>query len=127
MTWKDQPFIADVVVINLIQNMVASNVISWPTNADVKCNTIVKIHKYIGFHEGHHFIMMVMEVHGAPMHDMDRFIKDCAHLSYDRWLGGHLSLSCCIQFFRQHVSIALQRALTSVIKRKIAFGKWCLF
>jgi hypothetical protein len=34
-------------------------------------------------------------------------------------LGGHLSLSFCIQFFKQRVSIALQCALTFAIERKI--------
>jgi hypothetical protein len=51
----------------------ASSVISQPTNAIAKFNTIVKICKYKRFHEGHHFIMMAMEVHDAPKHDMDCF------------------------------------------------------
>ncbi len=37
---------------------------------------------------------------------------------HDRRLRGHLSF--CIQFFRQRVSIALQRALAFAIERKIA-------
>jgi hypothetical protein len=65
----------------------------------VKFGTIVKIHKYIGFHDGHHFILMGMEVHNAPEHDMDRFIMECAHLFHNRELGDHLSLCFCIQFF----------------------------
>ncbi len=28
-----------------------------------------------------HFILMAMEVHGAPEWDMDCFIKECVHLS----------------------------------------------
>jgi len=70
---------------------------------------------------------MAMEVHGTPMHDMDRFIRECACLFHDRQLKGHLSLYFCIQFFMQHISIALQRALTSVIKRKIALASDACF
>jgi hypothetical protein len=65
---------------------------------------------------------MAMEVHGALGDDMDRFIKECVHLFHDRQSGGHLSLSLCIQFFKQVVSIALQRALASTIERKIALA-----
>jgi hypothetical protein len=50
---------------------------------------------------------MAMEVHNTTECDIDHFIRDCAHLFHDRWLGDHLSLSFCIQFFRLHVSIAL--------------------
>jgi hypothetical protein len=39
--------------------------------ASVKFNAIAKIHKYKGLHEGHHFILMAMEVHGALGRDMD--------------------------------------------------------
>jgi len=56
------------------------SVISQPIGAIAKFSTIVKIHKYKGFHEGHHFILMVMEMHCALGHDMDRFIKECADL-----------------------------------------------
>jgi hypothetical protein len=63
---------------------------------------------------------MAIEVHNALGRDMDRFIKECAHLFYDKQLGGHLSLSFCIQYFKQCVSIAFQCALASTIKRKIA-------
>jgi hypothetical protein len=66
--------------------------------------------------------LMAMEVHGAPRHDMDHFIKECTCLFHDRWSGGHLSLSFYIQFFKQHVSITLQHALASVIERKIALA-----
>jgi hypothetical protein len=62
---------------------------------------------------------MAMEVHNAPGHDMDHFIRECAHLFHDRRSKGHLSLSFCIQFFRQCVSIALQHALASIRDRKI--------
>jgi hypothetical protein len=54
------------------------------TNVIVKLNVIIKIHKYKKLHEGQHFILMAMEVHGAPMHDMDCFTKDCAHLFHNR-------------------------------------------
>jgi hypothetical protein len=76
------------------------SVISQPANAATKFNTIVNIRKYRRLHEGHHIIPMAMEVHRAPRHDMDRFIKECACLFHDRLLGGHLSLSFCIQIFK---------------------------
>jgi hypothetical protein len=53
MTWKDQVLVADVVVINLTWEMVASNVITRLACVVIKLNAITKIHKYRGFHEGH--------------------------------------------------------------------------
>jgi hypothetical protein len=99
--------------------MVASNVINWLVGAIVERNTIVNIHKYKGFREGHHIIRMAMEVHNTLGHDMDHFIKECARLSHDRWSRCQLSLSFCIQFFMQHVSIILQCVLPFAIERKI--------
>jgi hypothetical protein len=58
----------------------------------------------------------------APMHDMDHFIRECAHLFHNRSLGDHLSLSFCIQFFKHCVSIAFQRPLVSIIERKIVLA-----
>ncbi len=72
------------VVTNLMREMVASNVITRSTSAIVKLNAIAKIRKYRGLHEGHHFIIMTMEVHNAPGHDMDHFIRECAHLFHNR-------------------------------------------
>jgi hypothetical protein len=66
-----------------------SNVINRPIGVVMEFNAIAKIHKYKGFHEGHHFIPMAMEVHGTLGQDMDRFIKECAHLFHDRQLGNH--------------------------------------
>jgi hypothetical protein len=80
--------------------MMALSVISWPVSAIVKLSAIVKICKYRKVHEGHHFILMAMEVHGAPKCDIDCFISECARLFHDKQLGGHLSLSFYIQFFR---------------------------
>jgi len=102
--------------------MVALNVISRPTSAIAKLNAIAKIYKYKGLQEGHHFILMALEVYNTPKHDMDHFSRECARLFHNRWSGGHLSLSFCIQFFRQHINIALQHALTSTIERKIALA-----
>jgi hypothetical protein len=82
-----------------------SNVISQLTTANAKLNAIVKIRKYKGFHEGHHFIPMAMDVHDTPRHNMDHFIRECARLFYNRQSNDHLSLSFCIQFFKQHVNI----------------------
>jgi len=56
----------------------AMSVISQRIGATLELNTIAKICKYKRFHEGHHFILMVMEVHGRPMCDMDCFIRECA-------------------------------------------------
>jgi hypothetical protein len=50
----------------------------------------------------YHFILMTMEVHGAPKCDMDHFFKECAHLFHNNRSRGYLSLSFCIQFFKQH-------------------------
>jgi hypothetical protein len=85
----------------------------------VKFSVTTKIYKYRKFHEGHHFIPMAMKVHNTHERDMDPFIRECAHPFHDIRLGGHLSLSFFIQFFKQHVSIAFQHALTSTIKKKI--------
>ncbi len=62
-------------------------------NAVVTFDAIVKIHKYNGLHEGHHFILMAMEVHNTLGRDMDHFIRECVHLLHDRRLKGHFSLS----------------------------------
>jgi hypothetical protein len=84
MICKDQVFVTDVVVIDPTQQMMATSVISQPTSAVMELNTIAKIRKYRGFHEGHHFIPMAMDVHDAPKHDMDHFIKECALLFHNR-------------------------------------------
>jgi hypothetical protein len=84
MTQKDQVFVADVVVNDLMWKMVTLNVISQPVGAVIELSTIVKIRKYKGLHEGHHFIPMAMEVHDAPRHNMDCLIRECAHFFHDR-------------------------------------------
>jgi hypothetical protein len=48
---------------------------------------------------------MAMEVYGALRHDMDQFIKECAHFFQERGSEDYLSL-LCIQFFKQCVIIA---------------------
>jgi hypothetical protein len=58
-----------------------------------------------GFHEGHHFISMAMEMHGIFEPDMDYFIKECVRLFNNRQLRNCLSLSFYIQFFKQCVDI----------------------
>jgi hypothetical protein len=50
---------------------------------------------------------MAMKVHNTPGCDMNNFIRERAPLFHNIQLGGHLSLSFCIQFFEQHVSIVL--------------------
>ncbi len=118
MTHENQVFI-----INLTWEMVAMNVINWPTNVVMKFSTIIKFHKYKRLHEGHHFIPMAMEVHGAFECDMDRFIRECVRLFHDKQSQAHLSLSFCIQFFKQCVNIALQDVLASTTNRKIALAR----
>jgi len=105
MTRKDQVFVANVMVIDLTRATLASSVISPLVGAIVELSAIVKIHKYRRLQKGHHFILMAMEVHGAPEHDMDHFIKEFVHLFHDRQSKGHLYSSFCIQFFKEHVSI----------------------
>ncbi len=92
-------------VIDLTWEMVVLNVISWPVGVAAKFSTIAKICKYRKLHEGHHFIIMAMEMHDALWHDMDRFIKVCVCFFHDKQSKGHLSLFFFIQFLRQHVSI----------------------
>ncbi len=108
---------------NLMWKTMALNVISQPIGATVKLSTIIKIRKYRGLHERHHFIRMVIEVHDTSKHDMDHFRKECVFLFHNRWSRDHLFLSFCIQFFKQRVSLTFQCALTSTIKRKIALAK----
>jgi hypothetical protein len=60
------------------------NVINRPVGVTTKLNAIVKIRKYRGLHEKHHFISMAMEVHNALGRDMDHFIKECVHFFHDR-------------------------------------------
>jgi hypothetical protein len=64
--------------------MMTMNVISWLVGVVAELSSITKICKYKQFYEGHHFILMAMEVHDALECDMDHFIKECAHLFHDR-------------------------------------------
>jgi hypothetical protein len=96
MIHEDQVFIADVMVTNPTRETMALNVITWLASVATKLSAIAKIRKYTGLQEGHHFIPMAMEVHGAPECDMDCFIKECACLFHNRQSGSHLSLSFCI-------------------------------
>jgi hypothetical protein len=84
MIREDQVFVVNVVVTDLTREKVVTSVINRPIGATMKFNVIVKIRKYKGFHEGHHFNMMAMEVHNTPRCDMDRFIRECVHLFHDR-------------------------------------------
>jgi hypothetical protein len=80
MIQEDYVFVADVVVIDPKWETMVLNAINWLIGADAKCNAIIKICKYKGLHEGHHFILMAMEVYNTFGHDMGHFIQDCAHL-----------------------------------------------
>jgi hypothetical protein len=64
--------------------------------------------------------LMAMEVHDALGHDMDHFIKECAYPFHNGWSKDYSSLSFCIHFCKQCVSIVFQHALTFAIERKIA-------
>jgi hypothetical protein len=66
--------------------------------------------------------LMAIQVHGTPRHDMNHFIKECAHFFHDRWSRGHLFLSFWIQIFKQRVNIAFQCALASITKKHIALA-----
>ncbi len=123
MTHENQVFVVDVVVTNLPWKTIVRSVITQLTSVNVKPKAIVKIRKYRRLCEGHHFITMATKVHSAPRHYMDRFIKECVHLFHNKWSRGHLSLSFCIQFFKQHVKVALQHALAFIIERKIALAR----
>jgi hypothetical protein len=96
MTCEDHIFVTNAVVTNPTQETMAMNVINQLACAIAKLNAITKICKYKGIHEGHHFISMAMEVHGAPRHDMNHFNKDCVRIFHDKQSKGHLSLSFCI-------------------------------
>ncbi len=62
------------------------NVICPLVGAVVELTILDEIRKYKRFHEGHHFISVAMEVHGAPDCDMDHFIRECGHFfTIDNW------------------------------------------
>jgi hypothetical protein len=84
MTQEDQVLVADVVVVDPTWDMVVSSFITRPTCVTIELSTIIKICKYRGLHEGHHFIPMAMKVHDTPKHDMDHFIRECAHIFHHR-------------------------------------------
>jgi hypothetical protein len=125
MTQKDQVFVANVVVIDPMWKTVVSSVINRPRGAIVELNAIVKIRKYKGLHEGHHFILMAMEVHNTPRHDMDHFIKECALFSTID--DQEVIYPCLFAFnFLSNLLVlpfnVLQCALVSTIERKIALA-----
>jgi hypothetical protein len=95
-----QVLIVDVVATSPMRKTMALNVITRPIGVVAKLSAIAKIRKYRGHHEGHHFILMAMEVHSALGCDMDCFNWERVRLFHNRQLGGHSSLSFCIQIFR---------------------------
>jgi hypothetical protein len=98
MIHEDQVFVIDMVVTNLTQETMAMSVMNQQTSVVAELSAIIKIRKYKRFHEGHHFIPMAMEVHGAPMCDMDCLFKECACLFHDRQSRSQLSLSFTFSF-----------------------------
>jgi len=73
-----------VVAIDSTWETVATSVISRLASVVTKLSAIVKICKYRGFHERHHFIPMAMEMHGAHGCDMDHFIKERVCIFHNR-------------------------------------------
>jgi hypothetical protein len=84
MTRENQVFVVDVVPTNSTQEMLVLSVISRPIVATAELSAVTKICKYKGLHEGHHFILMAMEVHGTFRRDMDRFIRECVRCFHNR-------------------------------------------
>jgi hypothetical protein len=74
MTWENQIFIVNMVFTNPTWETMASSVITWPIGVATKLNVIAEIYKNKRLHEGHHFIPMAMEVHGAFGHDINHSI-----------------------------------------------------
>jgi hypothetical protein len=58
MTHKDQVFVTNVVVTNLMRKTVVSCVINQLVGVVVELKAIAKTHKYRKLHEGHHFVLM---------------------------------------------------------------------
>jgi hypothetical protein len=75
MTCEDQNFVANVMVTDLTRKWVIMSVTNRTIGVTTRFNVIIKIRKYRGFHEGHHFIPMAMEVHDTLRCDMDHFIR----------------------------------------------------
>jgi len=92
MTCEDQVFVANVMAIDLTWEIVATIVIIQPKGAIAKLNAIAKICKYRGFHDKLEPFYFDGNG-GAPKCDIDRFIRECAHLFHDRRLRSHLSFS----------------------------------
>jgi len=84
MTQKGQIFVVNVMTIDSTSRTMVLSVITQLVGAIMKLSVIVKIHKYKGLYEGHHFIPMAIEVHDTPRRDINHFIKECACLFHDR-------------------------------------------
>ncbi len=57
MTREYHAFVANVMVINLTWETMATNVISQLPSAIAKFNSIIKIYKYRRFHDKHHLFL----------------------------------------------------------------------
>jgi hypothetical protein len=66
MIRENHVFVIDMVVIDPTWEMVATSVISWSIGASMELNAIANICKCKKFHEGHHFILMAIEMHNTP-------------------------------------------------------------
>ena len=64
---------------------------------------------------GTKFVPFALETHGALSDRSDRFLVECATLASRECAGSGLSISLLCTWFRQRVSIALQRSLAHAI------------
>jgi hypothetical protein len=97
----------------------ALNVISQLASVATKLNIITKICKYRGFHEGHHFILMAMEVHlGVIWVISSRNVP--IFFTINNQKVNYIYLFAF--FLRQYVNIVFQHALASTVERKIVLA-----
>lgn len=72
------------IITNSTRKTMATGLINQLIGVVAKFNAIVKIRKYRGIHERHHFIPMDMQVHGAFKRDIDNFIREFVCLFHSR-------------------------------------------
>jgi hypothetical protein len=99
MIHENHVFVTNVVVIDSTWETMAMNVINRLANATVEFSTIAKIHKYKGFHKGHHLILMSWRcmVHMGMIWIVS-LRRVFVFSMIDDWEV--IYLSSCIQFFQ---------------------------
>ena len=65
------------------------------------------------------FVLLALEMYGALSDRSDRFLVKCATLASRECAGSRPSMSLLCTWFRQRVSIALQRSLAHTIHARI--------